>query len=153
MDDTIVTSDGEVITRDQVINWGAEYATLLEDLAFAEGEVGEIRGRLSKLEVALKSSLSDVIPAVRVSGDLVVVLEPGKIPSRSVSEQGCEEYREVLQVLGMTAREETVTVKWTRPTVSSVDQRAAELIAAGIDLSRIVPPRLPGPPVLKVVKG
>ena len=121
----------------------AEWATLSKCVTEDRDALTMLEARLSEVEADLRASLG-IGEAVQVPGGVVVIAPRGKQPATRIDAAGLSEFREQLADLGLV-REETT---YTRPKVSEVRERTAELIARGVAVDRIlVRPAQPVGPV------
>jgi hypothetical protein len=118
-----------VSTADAAAEWAALNKAVAEDRAALD----VLEARLRELENDLRAELTEG-EAVIVPGGAVVMAPRGKQPPSRIDSQGLSAYREELLDLGIV-REEVVL---SRPKVSEVRDKTAELIARGVDVHRII---------------
>jgi hypothetical protein len=118
-----------VSTADAAAEWAALNKAVTEDRAALD----VLEARLRELENNLRAELTEG-EAVIVPGGAVVMAPRGKQPPSRIDSQGLSAYREELLDLGIV-REEVVL---SRPKVSEVRDKTAELIARGVDVHRII---------------
>ena len=124
---------------DLAAEWAALNRTVQEDRAALEA----LENRLREVEADLRAELGEG-EAVAVAGGHVVMAPRGKQPPSRVVTEAISQYREQLIDLGLVREELTLT----RPKVSEVRDRTPDLIARGVDVSRlIVRPAQPVGPV------
>lgn len=111
----------------------AEWAALHKAVAEDRAALDVLEARLRELENDLRADLGEG-EAVAVAGGHVVMAPRGKQPPSRIDSQGLSAYREELLDLGIVREEVTLS----RPKVSEVRDRTAELIARGVDVSRII---------------
>jgi hypothetical protein len=111
----------------------AEWAVLSRTVAEDRAALDALEDRLRTIEGDLRAELT-VGEAVVVPGGAVVMAPRGKQPPSRVDSQGLSHYREQLLDLGLVREEVTLT----RPKVSELRDKTPELIARGVDVTRII---------------
>ena len=111
----------------------AEWAVLSRTVAEDRAALDVLEARLREIEGDLRADLGEG-EAVVVPGGAVVMAPRGKQPPSRIDSQGLSAYREELIDLGIVREEITLT----RPRVSEVRDKTAELIARGVDVNRII---------------
>lgn len=109
----------------------------------AHEEARRLGARVEELAIALRELLPP--DGVVDAGEFVVVKAPPTRPSQRVSRSGCEPYAEELIALGLGR------MGYLPPGIAAIRSKRAAIIAAGIDLERIAPTPMAGPPTIEIV--
>lgn len=142
--------NGEVFTNPDAL--AADVAAELVAVAAAESEALREAHRLGDHRAKLEAWITATYPPdTRLSPRVVVV--PGK-PSRRMVDRGyCEVVREQLLDAGILRVERVESERTVYPTVPVVDSCRAELVARGVEVDRLVPPPVQGPPSVQIVEA
>jgi len=116
-------------TRDLAAEWAALARTVEEDRA----ALSVLETRLREIEADLRAELGEG-EAVVIPGGAVVMAPRGKQPPTRVDSSAVSAYREELLDLGIVREEVTLS----RPRVSEVREKTAELLARGVSVNRLL---------------
>lgn len=116
-------------TRDLAAEWAALARTVEEDRA----ALSVLETRLREIEADLRAELGEG-EAVVIPGGAVVMAPRGKQPPTRVDSSAVSAYREELLDLGIVREEVTLS----RPKVSEVREKTAELLARGVSVNRLL---------------
>ncbi len=141
-----VTPDGEVLpySDEQRTILASEYVRATEAVEEAAEELRAIEAKRARIHGELVQAVG-VGHAVRVDEHRSVVVEPGTKGRRSVNAIYAAERQEELLDVGLGSR------GYLAPTLADVNKRLADVIAAGVDITRLINEPEPGPARVTIV--
>lgn len=144
---------GEVIDTRAVgaaerTQWATQFAEVRAAIAAAEEELRALRDDAARLEAALNcDAVMDIDSAIPIGRGRFLVREAGGWTQERIDPAVAQTYRE--QLLAAALGEERPV--YAPPTAAQVKAARAELIAAGVPVQQLIPPRRQQPSVLRVI--
>lgn len=128
--------------------WATALASIREAIRDAERELKDLRADEQRLDAALNTDdMMDVDSAISIGHGRFLVREAGGWTQERIDPAVAQTWRE--QLIGLGLGEDRPV--YAPPTAAQVKAARAELIAAGVPVAQLVPPRRPQPSVLRII--
>jgi hypothetical protein len=144
---------GEVLDQRDAEGLARHLAAVMDDIAELQAELGRLREEEMRLDIHLRSHglrIGMRIYAGEHHGKrrYLVCVPPDRRPAQRVNAAWCAKHSEQLLDMGLGY------MQYKAPTAAEVRRKAGELVAAGIDVSEVLPE--PNEPVIgniEIVEG